>query len=158
MKKYVWLAGLLLLASIVFPRGFQLPKVPVIPPAPTPIPAPVNPDPAGPVDAQLAAVLGPAAPEDKARVIGIYSGLRDVIKRDGGKLVKTTEQWATLQERALQLAVADTPVKGKYANLDVLLEGVFVAQLGAEKEVSPADPATREKIITACTIIINSAR
>ena len=155
MKKLVWFSGLLLLASLVFPNGITLPKPPV-PPQPV---VPVVPDvPAAPVDADLVKVLSAATPTDKARVAGIYLGLRDVIKRDAGKRIRTTEQWAELQATTLALAVDDTSIKGKYAGLDVALEGVFEKALGAEKEAAPSDEQTRAKIIAACDTIIASAQ
>ena len=153
MKPIVWLAGIFLLLTFVFPNGLSLPVAP-------PQPQPVVPDdqPVAPAAATIKTLLTNAPPEDKARVVGIYRGLIDVLTRDNGTLVKTTEQWAALQERTLALAVDGTKLKGKYPGLDVAIEAVFESKLGKEKNVVPADAATRAKILAACDIIVASAR
>lgn len=154
MKKFIWLSGLLLLASFVFPNGLPMPVVP------TPAPSPVTPDdkPAGPTDPTIVKLLASAPPADKWHVAGTYQGLINVLTRDAGKQVKTTEQWAMLQSNTLKLATDGTPLKGKYTGLDVAIEAVFDSKLGKDKEVIPADPAVRNKIIEACGVIIESAR
>lgn len=149
---YVIFAGLLLLVSLLFPNG-----VPVLPPV-TPV-TPVTPDkPVVPPDETIAALLAYAPAADKDHVAGTYTGLRDVVQRDAGKLMKTTEQWALLQANALQLAVDGTKLKGKYPGLDVAIEAVFESKLGKDKEVTAADEATRAKIIEACDVIVSSAQ
>lgn len=156
MKKFVWLAGLLLLASFVFPNG--LPMRPIV--IPSPAPSPVAPDdkPAGPVDPTIVSLLAQAPAADKWHVAGTYQGLINVLTRDAGKQIKTTEQWAILQANTLTLATAGTPLKGKYVGLDVAIENVFNSKLGKDKEVVPTDPATLQKIIEGCTVIVDSAR
>ena len=52
MKNLVWIAGVILALSFVFPDGITLPK------KPEPAPAPVVP--VVPVDTALATILGPA--------------------------------------------------------------------------------------------------
>lgn len=153
MKKYVWLAGLLVIAAFLFPRG--LPIAPIVP-----APAPVTPDvkPVGPTDAKIVSLLVNAPAADKAHVAGIYTGLISVVSRDAGKRIRTTEQWAELQARALQMATDGTQLKGKYPGLDVAIEAVFDSQLGASKEVVTVDAATRDKILSACNIIVESTR
>jgi len=154
MKPIVWLAGIFLLLTFVFPNGFSLPV------GPPPQPAPVTPDvpPVGPVDQTIVSLLANAPAADKARVAGIYNGLIDVLTRDAGKLVKTTEQWALLQANTLQAAIDGTKLKGKYPGLDVAIEAVFDSKLGKEKDVVPADTTTRLKIIEACNVIVASAQ
>lgn len=154
MKKLVWLSGLLLLLSFAFPHGLPLPVIP------SPVPTPVAPDdkPVGPVDPTIAALLASAPAADKWHVAGTYQGLINVLTRDAGKQVKTTEQWATLQANTLKLAVDGTPLKGKYEGLDAAIEAVFSSKLGKEKEVVPADPAVLAKIVEACGVIIESAK
>lgn len=152
MKLVVWLAGIFLLLTFVFPNGLPVP-------GPTP-PVPVVPDdaPVVPADEKISSLLAQAPEADKWHVVGIYQGLIDVLRRDAGKQIKTTEQWATLQANTLKLATEDTPLKGKYVGLDVAIESVFNSKLGKDKEVVPADEATRAKIIEACAVIIESAK
>ena len=154
-KKLTWLAGLLLVLSLVFPNGIPLPK----PPAPVPVPTPTPVEPvAGPTDPALVALLKDADLADKARIAGIYAALRDVLKRDAGKLVKTTEQWALWQANTLQAAVDGTQLKGKYPGLDVAIENVFVSKLGKDKDIAQIDATVRSKIDEACAIIVASAQ
>lgn len=154
MKKLTWLAGLLLVLSFVFPNGVPLPKPPVNPPAPAPSPVePVD----GSTNAAIVALLKDADPADKARVAGIYAAMRDVLKRDAGKLVTTTEQWSLWQANTLKAATDGTQLKGKYPGLDVAIEAVFESKLGKDKTVVPADPAVRSKIDEACAIVVASA-
>lgn len=154
-NSYVVIAGLLLLVSLLFPNGVSIPTQPVTPVTPV---VPDEPKPAPNADATIVKLLAAAPKEDKAHIAGIYAALIDVLKRDGGKLVKTTEQWAMLHANQLQLAVGGTALKGKYAGLDAAIEAVFEAKLGKDKEVAPADEATRNKIIDACTVIVSSAQ
>lgn len=151
-KNLVWVVGLLLLLSFVFPNGLPMPVVPV--------PAPVAPDvkPTGPTDATIIALLLNAPASDKAHVAGVYTGLSSVVARDAGKRLKTTEQWAELQSSALQIAVDGTQLKGKYVGLDVALDAVFDSKLGKEKEVVVLDDAIRAKILEGCAVIVDSTR
>lgn len=154
MKPVVWLGGLFLLLTLVFPHGISVS-------IPSPArPEPVAPDngPAAPKDSTIATLLAAAPLADKNHVAGTYVGLYDVVARDAGKLVKTTEQWATLQANALTLAVDGTKLKGKYPGLDVAIEAVFENKLGKDKEVLTADDATRAKILEACAVIVSSVR
>lgn len=152
---YVFAAGALLLFALLFPNGVKIPAPPVTPV--TPVVVPDN-KPTVPPDATIVALLAAASPADKAHVAGIYAGLGDVITRDAGKLIKTTEQWSLLQANALTLAVDGTKLKGKYPGLDAAIEAVFESKLGKEKEVVPADEATRAKILEACSVIVSSVQ
>lgn len=156
MNKLVWVAGLLLVLSFVFPNGISLPTIPV--PAPVPTPAPEPEPEVSPSDAKIVELLAKATPADKAHIRGIYTGLISVVTRDAGALMRTTEQWSLLQARALQLAVNDLPIKGKYAGLDVAIEAVFESKLGKDKEVVMADEKTRGLIVDGCKTVIASAQ
>lgn len=139
----LWIAGALLAVSVLFPNG----------PA-----AAFSAKPAAPVapkvtDKTLLEILKPATPEDLARINGVYSALGVVLARDSGERVTTTEQWAELQARTLQLAI-DTP--GKYKGLDDAIETVFLKTVGTD-DVMPNNPDTQKKLVTACEIIANSA-
>lgn len=149
MKKFVWVAGVLLLFSLMFPQGLPLPKFPTPPavPAPTPEPPTV-------VDVEIADILKSATAADKARIVDVYTGLRTVLLRDGGKRVTTTEKFADLQANTLQLAI-DTP--GKYSGLDVAIERVFAAAVGT-KDVVAVTPEMQKGLVQACDVIIASAR
>lgn len=151
MKRFVWLAGLLLLLSFVFPRGVQLPSVPV---APSPVVPPAPTVPTEPVDEKLVAILANADEQDKQRVVGVYTGLSTVLTRDRGQRINTTEKWAEVQANTLQLAV-DTP--GKYPGLDAAIEAVFAKLVGTD-DVLPATPETQAKLLAACKMIIASAQ
>lgn len=150
MKKFVWIAGALLLFSLMFPRGFPLPKFPVAPVVPAPVP--VTPDVVD--DAEMTTILSAASAGDKSRIVSVYSGLRVVLLRDAGKRVNTTEKFAELQANTLQLAI-DTP--GKYPGLDVAIERVFAAAVGT-KDVVAVTPEIQKSLVQACDVIIASAR
>ena len=168
MKKLIWPAGLLLAFALLFPNGLHIkvPSGPVVPVTPVTPVTPVVPEPAVEKDAKIAELLANAPVEDKNRVRGMYLGMADVIKRDGGKLMRTTEQFSVLQANTLKLAVDGTKLKGKYPGLDVALEAVFdkkLRELDPEgkrdpKDVVTADEATRAKLIEACVLIADSAR
>lgn len=145
MKKLVWVAGLLLLVSLVFPNGLPLKPVTVTPEVV---------EPAGPTDATIVKLLTGAAPEDKARVVSVYSGLRHVLQRPkASELLTTTEKWALTQENTLQLAI-DEP--GKYTGLDEAIEQVFLRVVNTD-DVLPVTPETLNKLVEACTVVVNSA-
>lgn len=158
MKKLVWASGLLLVMSFVFPNGVPLPTIPVPTPAPAPAPTPAPKPDLGVTDAKIVEILANASAADKAHIRGIYTGLISVVTRDAGKLMKTTEQWSALQARALQLAVNDLPIKGKYSGLDAAIEAVFESKLGKDKEVAMTDEKTRGLIVEACKTVIASAQ
>jgi hypothetical protein len=140
----LWLAGALLAVSVVFPNGPTLPVKP----------APVTPAVVHATDAGIVTLLANADSADKARINGIYTALVAVLKKDAGKRITTTEQWADLQANTLQLAI-DTP--GKYPGLDTAIEAVFLATLGTD-DVLPGTPETQAKLIDACETIASSAR
>lgn len=143
MKKLVWFLGTLLVLSFVFPDGIHIDGVPSV----------VVPD-DSPTDPTIKKLLASATPEDKARVNGIYSGLRAIIKREQfGDMVPTTEKWALLQANTLMLAVEQV---NKYPGLDVAINDVFKQQLGAD-EVLAVNSDVVNKLATACEIIANSA-
>jgi hypothetical protein len=139
----LWLAGALLAASVLFPNG----------PAAAFSFKPVVPVTSKVTDKTLLEILKPATPEDLARINGVYSALGVVLARDSGERVTTTEQWAELQARTLQLAI-DTP--GKYKGLDDAIETVFLKTVGTD-DVMPNNPDTQKKLVAACEIIANSA-
>jgi hypothetical protein len=136
------LAGVLLAVSVVYPNG----------PSFTPVEKP--PVVAGPVDDTIVSLLAKADADDKRRIDGVYSALAVIVGRDKGERVTTTEQWASLQARTLQLAV-DQP--GKYPGLDTAIESVFLTTFGTD-DVLPDSPEVQQKLIAACEKIANSAR
>jgi hypothetical protein len=153
MKNLVWVAGVILILSFVFPNGITFPVMP------EPTPAPVVPG--VPADPALAQILMPAQKEDKARVVGVYSGLKTVLLRDNASRVSTTEKFAELQARTLELAI-DTP--GKYPGLDVAIEAVFQqAVRGPQNDVDATvvqavTPEMQSRLVRACDTIIASAQ
>lgn len=153
MKKLVWLAGALLVFSLLFPNGITLPTRPNPVPGPTPVnPAPVP----APVekDAKIAEILANADAVDRARIYDVYTALAAVTRRDAGKRVNTTEKWAELQANTLQLAI-DTP--GKYPGLDVAIEAVFARVIGTD-DVLAITPEVATRLVTAAEIIAASAK
>ena len=140
----LWLAGALLAVSIVFPNGPKLGQ-PVAPVAPAEEHA---------TDAEIVKLLTNADSADKARINGIYTALAAVLKKDAGKRIATTEQWADLQANTLQLAIDQA---GKYPGLDRAIEAVFLAKLGTD-DVLPGTLETQAKLIDACETIAASAR
>ena len=147
MKKLVWLAGAILVLSFVFPDGISFP-------APAPAPAPAPPPVVVPVANDVVAALQSATAEDRRRIVGVYSAMEFVLRRDNGQRIKTTEQWADFQANTLQLAI-ESP--GKYPGLDVAIEKVFLDTVGTD-DVLPTNPETRGKLIKACQIIAESAK
>jgi hypothetical protein len=145
MKRLVWLAGLVLLASFAEPyiRGTYQ-QAPVV----------VEDSSTDKTDPTIQKLLADAAAADKADVRGIYKALRAVVNRDAGKRVVTTEQWSDLQENTLQLAITQV---NKYPGLDEAIEQVFLTTLGTD-DVLPGNEQTRSKIVEACDVIINSAK
>jgi len=146
MKKLVLVAGALLLFSLLFPNGITLPSVQ---PA---VVAPVVP--AVETDSKIVELLKEATPEDKARVVSIYNGMRVVLARDKGARISSTEKWADFQANTLQLAVEQV---GRYPGLDDAIESVFAKQVGTD-DVVPANADTLTKLLKACEIIAASAR
>ena len=144
MKKIVWVLGLLLLLSFVFPDG--LPGITK--------PANIDVVPAGPTDAAIVALLSKADAADRARIVSVYTGLETVLKRDNGKLVTNTEKLALVQANTLVTAI-ETP--GKYPGLDKEIERVFLAAVGTD-DVVPVTPELVNKLAAACALIINSAK
>lgn len=145
MKYVVWVFGALLLLSFAFPNGVTLPV--------TPKPPVVQPETPVVTDEAIVNVLADATAEDRARVNGIYSGLKAVIERDNGDLVTTTEKWALLQANTLKLAVEQV---NKYPGLDVAIDNVFKEQIGT-MDVATVNADMVKKLATACEIIANSA-
>jgi hypothetical protein len=147
LNKLVWLAGALLVLSLVFPNGFDLPGT---------APRVIDPVVIGPTDAAVVSALADATPEDRAHIAGIYTGLVTVLKRDSAKpplRIATTEQWADLQANTLQLAI-ETP--GVYLGLDTAIEAVFAQAIGTD-DVMSVTLDVQQKLITACETITNSA-
>lgn len=153
MKKFVWLAGALLLISLIFPNGIPV-KAPVVP---TP-PAPVVPEPpvvpVGEVNARIVELLAAAPKAERDRMSDAYTGLKTVTLRDAGKRVNTTEKWSELQANTLQLAI-DTP--GKYPGLDAAIEGVFAEKLGTD-DVVAITPEITQRLVKACEVVSASAQ
>lgn len=151
MKKLVWIAGALLLLSILYPNGIDLGGLST--PA---VPAPaVDATP----DATIVRLLSGADRADKTRIVGVYRGLKTVLTKDGGKRVNTTEKFAELQANTLQMAI-EKP--GKYAGLDAAIETVFQNAVKSSKAdagvVNPMTPELQAKVIKACEVVIVSAQ
>jgi hypothetical protein len=148
MKKLVWVAAVLLGLSVIFPNGVPLPTLPL--PAPS-VPAPevVAPDP------DIVTALSAASRADKKRIAGIYTAMKNVVARDGGKRINTTEKFAEFQAATLQLAVRHTP--GDYPNLGDAIESVFRREVGTD-DVVPLTDAVITKLSRACDVIVSSTK
>ena len=149
MKKLVWVAGAILIFSLVFPNGINV--RPPVKPTPTPVDPAV---PAATPDAKIVELLSSASAADRGRIISVYTGLRTVMLRDKGKRINTTEKLAELQANTLQLAI-DKP--GTYPGLDVAIDAVFAAQIGTDDVLAITDEVT-QRVVKACDIIIASAK
>lgn len=148
MKKFVaWLAGLLLLWSIVFPNGLPIkPGAPVTPVTPV--------TPAGETDGKIVELLTGSDPADRARIRDVYLALKTILQRPSAPtLISTTEKWAELHARTLNLAIEEA---GKYPTLDQAIEQVFLTTVGTD-DVLPGNPDTLKKLTEACDIVANSA-
>lgn len=151
MKKLVWIAGLVLGLSIVYPNGITLYNPPA---KPTPEVVDVV-----AADATIVKLLRGAASEDKTRIRRVYSALHAKLKQDNGQRVSTTERWADVQANTLQLAI-ETP--GKYPGLDEAIENVFSSAIGGggvdPTVVNPVTPELLAKLLKACDIVVASAQ
>ncbi|NBO19476.1 MAG: hypothetical protein EBV03_09685 [Proteobacteria bacterium] len=145
MKNLVWLFGVLLALSFFLPAAAVKPPVSPVPVEPA---APVA------VDAKVGEVLAAATDDDRANIVGIYTGLKTVLLRDNGQLVNNTEKFSVLQANTLKLAVEQV---GKYPGLDLAIEAVFEKAVGT-KDVTTVTPELVGKLAAACDLIINSAQ
>lgn len=151
MKKFVWIAGALLLVSLIFPNGVPV-KPPVTPPTPVVPVVPVVP--VGETNAKIVALLANAPQVERNRISDVYDGLKAVTLRDNGKRLNTTEKWAEAQSNTLIIAI-DTP--GKYPGLDAAIEAVFAEKLGTT-DVVALTPEVIQKLVKACEVISASAQ
>lgn len=150
MKKLVWIAGAILLLSILYPNGIDLSGFKPAPPAAASTEQP---------DPTISKILSGADYADKVRIVGVYRGLKTVLKNDDGKRVNNTEKMADLQANTLELAI-EKP--GKYVGLDVAIENVFKTTVQDKNTdasvVNPVTPEMLKKLIKACDIVIASAQ
>jgi len=147
MKKLVALIAVsLVLFSFAFPNGVLLPSRPAV----------VQPEDvitAFPDDV-IVSLLRKAPATDRARIVGVYSGLRTVLMRDKGVRVSNTEKLAELQANTLQLAINEV---GKYPGLDVAIDNVFKKVVGTD-DVVAATPQIVSNLVKACETVIVSAQ
>ena len=150
MKKLVWIAAALLGFAIAFPNGISIDRSK--PDAPVVVVDVKK-------DDKIVELLAKAAASDKARIVSVYSGLAEVLRRDNAERVNNTEKWAELHSNTLELAI-DEP--GKYPGLDVAIEAVFVRTVGTDgidaTVVNPVSPMVQRKLIEAAEIIAESAK
>jgi hypothetical protein len=145
MKKLVWVAGLLLLTSVVFPNGPTLPTFNK--PAVRPVVV------AAPVDAEIVKLLTGSAVADRARIYDVYTSLKAVLKRSTAPArITTTEKWEELHGNTLDLAIEQV---NKYPGLDVAIERVFKTAVGTD-DVMPGNPETLKKLGEACDVVVSS--
>jgi hypothetical protein len=153
MKKLVLAAGVLLGFAVFFPNGINVSKYFSKPVAVDDVAVSAEPD------AAIVKALTGATAADKARVVSVYTGLKEVLNRDNAARVNTTEKFEELHARTLQMAIA-TP--GKYEGLDAAIEAVFAAAVkDADTDPSVVNPVTllmQSKLVKACDVIIASAR
>lgn len=151
MKVLVWVAAVVLGFSLAFPNGLDVTSFVAS--------KPVSQDADATPDPRVKKALAGASANDKARIIGVYRGLRNVMTRDNAARVNTTEKWAELQARTLQMAI-ETP--GKYPGLDTAIEAVFFDAVQDENTdasvVNAITPEIQSKLVKACDIVIASAK
>lgn len=150
MKKLVALAAVgLVLFAVAFPNGISVPFIPTRPDVV--VPADVisaNPD------AAIVSALNGASAADRGRIVGVYTGLRTVLRRDKGERVSNTEKLAELHANTLQLAIDSV---GKYPGLDVAIDNVFKTIVGTD-DVVATSPDILAKLVKACETVIVSAQ
>jgi hypothetical protein len=146
MKKLVWLFGILLALSFVLPHVANVTTQPTVPAVPALSDVKK--------DAKIVEILAPATAADKARVVSIYTGLRNVLARDKGNLVNNTEKFYFLHGNTLTNAVEQV---NKYNGLDLAIEAVFFNAVKT-KDVIPVTAEISTALCNACDIIINSAK
>lgn len=145
MKKLVWVAGLLLLTSIVFPNGPTLPTFnkPVVRPVVA----------TAPIDDEIVKLLSGSDAADRARIYDVYTSLKTVLKRPTAPArITTTEKWEELHGNTLDLAIEQV---NKYPGLDAAIERVFKTAVGTD-DVMPGNPETLKKLGEACDIVSSS--
>lgn len=149
MKKLVAIAAVgLVLFSVAFPNGVRVPFVPrpdVVVPADV-----ISAEP----DAAIVSALNGANAADRGRIVGVYTGLRAVLRRDKGERVSNTEKLAELHANTLQLAIDSV---GKYPGLDVAIDNVFKKIVGTDDVVATSQ-AVLDKLVEACETVIVSAQ
>lgn len=153
MKKLVWVAGVLLCFAIFYPNGVDVSAY---------LPLPAETDDAevsATPNADIVKALANASVTDKARVVSVYNGLKEVLNRDNAARVNTTEKFEELHARTLQMAI-ETP--GKYPGLDTAIEAVFYAAVhDKDTDASVVNPVTllmQSKLVAACDVVIASAK
>ncbi len=104
-----------------------------------------------PVTGDVATALASASKADRQYVADLYKALADVTKRDGGKRITTTGMWRLIHRDHLALAVADTPLKGKYTGLDVAIEATLATYF--PKTDVPLTPELVDKIVQGCKAV-----
>ncbi|NDD52740.1 hypothetical protein EBZ39_02470 [bacterium] len=145
MKKLVWVAGLILLVSLVFPNGPKLPSFNAA------VVRPVVAD--APVAADIVKLLSGATAADRARIYDVYTSLKTVLQRPTAPdRITTTEKWEELHGHTLELAIDQV---NKYPGLDVAIENVFKTTVGTD-DVLPGNPETLKKLGEACDIVASS--
>lgn len=151
MKTLVWVAAAVLGFSLVFPNGIDVTAF--VPSTPAVADTDATPDP------RVVKALSGAESKDRARIVGVYRGLRNVITRDNASRVNTTEKWAELQARTLQMAI-EKP--GKYPGLDTAIEAVFFDAVQDKDTdasvVNAITPEMQAKLVKACDIVIASTK
>lgn len=151
MKKLIWVAGAVLAVSLLYPNGVDLSAYMPATVEETTVAAEPN--------ADIVKALVGASSADRARIVGAYTGLKTVLNRDNGARINTTEKFEEVHANTLQLAI-DQP--GKYAGLDTAIEAVFRAAVQDENTdasvVNPVTPLMQNKLVSACDVVIASAK
>ena len=114
------------------------------------IPAPVQ-QPTGAVVEALRA----ATAKDKASIHATYAALEDIVSRDKGQIISTTEMFRELHSRTLKLAFGSTTLVGKYPALSPAIESVFLSKMSLDNV--PVTPDVITKITSACREIQNQS-
>jgi hypothetical protein len=123
MKASTFFALVLIVWGVLATGGAQKPR---------PEPTPNRPN------EELVAVVAPVATllkgqtDDGVKLAAFYSAVADVVARDQGKVVQTTEQLRQLHRRAGLLMFQKTGIEGKHPGLAEAVDKVLADRIGLD--------------------------
>lgn len=126
-----WFVPFLILFLAGCPKGGDLPS-----PGPAPAPGYIP-------SAELQQLVFDVVPISEPKLAEFYGDFADVLARDSdSKIISTTGQFRTLNERAGRLAFQKTGLQGKYPDLGIKLNDKAATFLGLQN-----GPLDRQKAI-----------
>lgn len=83
---------------------------------------------------------------DRAEVKRFYGSLKGVTLRDAGKLIPNTIAWRAMYKNSLGVAFDQTPIKGKYAGLDAVIDAEIFKGVGLKPVALTASTEDAKKV------------